>query len=165
MGIFKEVGKLLAEETAPPKTESVHEVVPFEDGEVLLEDEDILPVVTIHKIVTPAPPPKKEAPPVKNSLAGYEEEPKAEEPEPEEIHAPVPAPDKASALIDGCITGNIETKGDLTVKGEIYGDVKAFRILLNGTIHGNLECQWLVLQSRESKIDGTVTAKHLTMMF
>lgn len=46
------------------------------------------------------------------------------------------------------VTGNIATKGHVTVKGSVYGDIDAKgNVVVSGTVKGNVKCDNLLIQS------------------
>lgn len=66
--------------------------------------------------------------------------------------------------IAGVVQGSIDTKGGVTVKGFIKGDIVGTNIFLKaGQVQGNITAQKDLIIENMSKVNGNVEAKHLVV--
>lgn len=67
--------------------------------------------------------------------------------------------------IDGKVNGGVETKGDLIVgpDGEVLGDVKAFSLILAGTVMGNANIEQRIEIEAGGKLIGDIETEILAM--
>ena len=69
----------------------------------------------------------------------------------------------------GTLHGNVSSKGTLLLCGEVFGSVEAETLILQGVIHGTLQCQHLTLRNTDitslSKVDGAIRTESLSTEF
>jgi cytoskeletal protein CcmA (bactofilin family) len=71
----------------------------------------------------------------------------------------------ASIRIEGQITGNVESAGDVTVgeKGVVKSNITARNVIIAGTVHGNLQTKGSVRIMSSGRLYGNTTSHSLVI--